>query len=296
MTLDSNKFSTGATSHAYVAPTLWSSAIEKQVYEAEVMRPLGIMDTRALNSPGKQINIAKGNAFTVSALTDGTITPVSALSYDQVTVTFTEYGDAKQVTMKELMEAFDSTINDMVYNAGQALGYKRDSVIITALVAGATATIYADGVTSTTITASNTFDTDVIAEVFTAGRLLNFPKKYLIIHPNCEKSLVKLSSFMFANQYGGTAPRMNGELGQYLGMKVFSHSQIPSATENTSFTVYKNLALGERAFVFAQKMAPVLEWEKELNRDRALTFHYWEVYGVSVLNAESIHVVKAVGG
>lgn len=294
MTLDANKFSTGNTSHAYVAPTLWSNAIEKQVYEAEIMRPLGVTDTRALNGAGKQINIAKGNAFTVSALTDGTITPVSALTYDQVTVTFVEYGDAKQVTMKELMEAFQETMDDMIYSAGKALAVKRDLVIITALVAGATATLYADGVVATTITAGNTFDTDFLADIFTAGRLLNYNKKYLVIHPNCEKSLVKLSSFMFANQYGSTEPRMNGELGTYLGMKIFANTQIPSATEN-SVTVYKNLALGERPFVFAQKMQPKLEFERESNRDRAITFHYWEVYGVSVLNAESVHVCKAVG-
>src|SRR3990172_8365315 len=130
-TIDANSFTTGATSHAYVAPTLWSNAIEKQVYESEVMRPLGMTDLRGFNSAGKQINIAKGNAFTVSALTDGTVTPVSSLSYDQVTVTFTEYGDAKTVSMKEMLEAFDSTMDDMLYSAGQAMGYKRDGVIIT---------------------------------------------------------------------------------------------------------------------------------------------------------------------
>jgi len=294
MTLDANIFKTSATSHAYVAPTVWSEAIEKQAYEAEVMRPLGLTDMRGFNKAGKQINIAKGNAFTVSALTDGVITPVSSLSYDQVTVTFTEYGDAKQVSMKELSEAFESTMSDMIYNAGQALGYKRDGVIITALVNGATATIYADGVVSTTITASNTFDTDLLADVFTAGRLLNFQKKNLIVHPYCEKSLIKLSAFIDASQYGSSEVRMNGELGKYLGMKVFSHLQIPYATEN-SVTVYKNLALGDRAFVFAPKKSPALEFEREINRDRAITFHYWEVYGVSVLNAESVHVVKAVG-
>ena len=274
-TIETNAFTTGATTvHGYVAPTLWSSAIEKQVYEKEVMRPLGVTDTRALNKSGKQVNIAKGNAFTASALTDGTVTPVTAITYDQVTVTFTEYGDAKQVSLKELMEAFDSTINDMIYNAGQALAVKRDSIILSALTSGATATIYADSAVATTISSSNTFDTDLIADAFTAGRLLNFPKKYLIIHPNCEKSLVKLSAFMYANQYGSTEPRMNGELGTYLGMKVFSHTGIGTTSEN-SVTVYKNLALGERSFVFAPKMSPKFEWEKEKNRDRAMVFHYW---------------------
>jgi len=294
-TIDSNAFLSSATSHAYVSPILFSNLIEKQVYEEEKLRPLGVTDTRALNKAGRQINIPKGNAYTVSALTDGTVTPVSALSYDQVTVTFTEYGDAKMVSMKELMEAFDSTMQDMVYSAGKALAYSRDSVIMTALVAGATATIYPAGVVSTTITAGNTFDTDLIADAITAGRLLNFPVKYLIIHPNCEKSLMKLSAFIDASQYGGREATLNGEIGKYLGVKILSSLHVPTASENSQ-TTYKNIALGERAFVFAPKMSPKLEWEREVNRNRAVTFHYWEVYGVSVLNAEAIHDVRAVGG
>ena len=294
-TIDASAFLTTATSHAYVAPTIWSSAIEKQVYESEVMRPLGLTDLRGFNKPAKQINIAKGNTYTVSDLTDGTVTPVTTISYDQVTVTFTERGDAKMVSMKELSEAFDSTMDDMIYSAGKALGYKRDSVIITALVAGATATIYADDAVATTITAGNTFSLALIADGITAGTLLNFNKNSVVINPNCETSLRKLSAFIDASQYGGREATLNGEIGKYLGVRIFSHTQIPSATEN-SVTVYKNLMLGERSFVFAPKMSPKLEWEREKNRDRAVTFHYWENYGMSVLNAESIHILKAVGG
>ena len=295
-TIDANAFTTGATAHAYVAPTLWSSAIEKQVYESEVMRPLGVQDNRGFNKAGKQINIAKGNSFTVSDLTEGTVTPVTTITYDQVTVTFVERGDAKMVTMKELSEAFDETMDDMIYSAGKALGFKRDLVIITALVAGATATIYSNDVVATTITASDTFNIDLIADGVTAGRLLNFNKNALIINPNCENSLMKLSAFIDASQYGGREAVLNGEIGKYLGVRIFSHTQIPSVTENSTFTVFKNLMLGERSFVFAPKMGVKLEWKRETNRDRAVTFHYWENYGVSVLNAESIHILKSVGG
>jgi N4-gp56 family major capsid protein len=296
MAIETHNFTTGATSHAYVAPTLWSNAIEKQVYEAEIMRPLGITDTRGFGTAGKQINVAKGNTFTVSALTDGTETPVTAITYDQVTVTFVEYGDAKQVSMKEVMEAFESTMADMTYNAGQALGVARDNIIIDALDAGATATIYSNDVVATTITASDTMNTALLADAKTAGRLLNFNKKVIVIHPNCENSLFKLSAFVDASQYGGREAVLNGEVGRYLGMVIISHNNINTTTENTSFTVYKNLALGERSFVFAPKKSAVMEWEREANRDRAVTLHYWEVYGVSVLNAESIHILKAVGG
>ena len=54
--------------------------------------------------------------------------------------------------------------------------------------------------------------------------------------------------------------------------------------------------LGERPFVFAQKIPPKMRYKEDSVRDRAITFEAHEAYGISVLNSESICLLKAVGG
>jgi len=294
MAIETNIFKSGATSAAYVNPELWSDAIEQVARESEKMKPLGVIDNRALGTSGKQINIAKNQKYSAAALTEGTKTPVTTVAFDQVTVTFTEYGLAKQVSELELAYGISPMFNDITMNMGTALGENRDSVIITALVAGVASgqTIYANGESSSTIDSADVFNTDLIANGKTALKLVNRNALNLILHPNQEKPLLKDSQFVDASIYGGREGVLNGEIGRYLGIRVFTHNLIPSVTENST-TVYEALLLGPRSFVFAQKIAPKVAWREDSILDRAITFSAKETFGVSVLNDESIVVLKS---
>ena len=293
MAIDANIFKTSATSAAYVNPIIWSEAIEQAARESEIMRALGVTDTRALGTGMTQINIAKNQVFTAADLTEGTATPVTALAYDQVTVTFTERGLAKQVSEKELSESISAVFSDITANMGTALGERRDVVIITAAAAGADSIIYADGVLSTTIVASNVFNTDLIADGKTAMRVNKRMASNLVIHPNQNNALIKDTQFTDASIYGGRETVLNGEIGKYLGIRVLEHTSIVSATEN-SVTVYQALLMGPRPYVFAPSLSPKIRWKEDSVLDRAVTFEAHESYGVSVLNAESIIVLKSV--
>lgn len=296
MATSANAYLSTATSADYVNPQLWAEAIEQVAREAQVMVPLGVTDTRALGRSGEQINIAKNQAFTAAALTEGTATPVTALAYDQVTVTFGEYGLAKQISNLELSYGLAAVYNDVTMNMGTALAEKKDDVIIAALAAGPSSTIYANGVTTGAITAADVFNTDLIADGISTMRGNKRRAQYLVIHPNCENSLIKDTQFVDASIYGSAKVVLNGEIGQYLGLRVISYSRITSATENTSFTVYKNLLLGPRGFVYAPKMGVKVSAKEDSILDRAVTFSATEAYGVSVLNSESVIVLKSVGG
>lgn len=295
MATSANAFLSTATSADYVNPTVWSDAIEQVAREAVIMQPLGITDNRALGTAMEQINIAKNQAFTAAALTEGTATPVTALAFDQVTVTFGEYGLAKQVGELQLAYGLKAVFNDITMNMGTALAEKKDNVIFAAAVSGAYSTIYADGVTTGAITSTNVFNTDLIADGKTTMRVQKRVAQTLVIHPNCENSLIKDSSFVDASQYGGREVVLNGEIGRYIGLRVVSSAVVTSASEN-SVTVYKNLLLGPRGYVTAQKVSPKIRWAEDSVLDRAVTFEAHEAYGVSVLNSESIIVLKSVGG
>jgi N4-gp56 family major capsid protein len=293
MATSANAYLSTAGSAAYVNPTIWADAIEQVARQANILEPLGVVDNRALGSPGVQINVAKNQAFTAAALTAGTATPVTTLAFDQVTVTFGEVGLAKQVSMEELEYGLSAVFNDITMNMGEALSTYKDIAISTALAAGAHTTKYADSVTSGSISAANVFNTNLFADGITALRLHNRPAKNLVIHPNCENALLKDSQFVDASQYGGNSVVQNGEIGRYLGVRVMSSNNIQSATEN-SVTVYKNLLLGDRSFVIAYKRKPRMQWKEDSILDRAITFAADEAYGVSVLNSEAIAVLKSV--
>ena len=295
MGTSTNAYLSTAGSASYVNPTLWSEAIEQVARETTIIEPLGVLDNRALGSAGVQINIAKNQAFTAAQLTEGTATPVTTMAFGQVTVTFEEYGLAKQIGIAQLEYGLKAVFNDTTSNMGTALSELKDQIIIDALDEGAANTRYADSTTSGSISATNVFSTDLIAEGVTTMRTEKRPSQYLIVHPYCENSLLKDSQFIDASKYGGREVVMTGEIGRYLGLKVFSTTHINSATEN-SVTVYKNLLLGPRSFVIAYKRKVRLQWKEDSVLDRAITFAADEHYGFSVLNSESIVVLKAVTG
>lgn len=292
MATSANAYLSTAGSADYVNPILWSEAIEQVARENAIMPALGVIDNRLMGRSGEQINIAKNQAFTAAALTEGTATPVTTMAFNQVTVTVGEYGLAKQVSTLELAYALNAVFSDITSNMGMALAEKKDDVIIAAVVAGPYATQYADGVTSGAITSANVFNTDLIANGITAMRVVKREPSTIVIHPNQENALIKDTAFVDASIYGGREVVLTGEIGRYLGLRVVSYTRVSSATENST-TVYQAMLLGPRPFVLAQKMGAKVAWKEDSILDRAVTFSATEAYGVSVLNSESIFVLKS---
>ena len=283
MATSGNAFLSTAGSADYVNPTVWSDAIEQVARDTAIMPAMGVIDNRGVGTAMEQLNIAKNQEMTAASLTEGTATPVGTLAFNQVTVTFGEYGLAKQVGELQLAYGLKGVFNDITMLMGEALGLKKDDVIIAACATGAKNTIYADAATSGSISSTNVFDTDLIAEGITKVRTEKRAAKFLVVHPNCENTLLKDSQFVHANLYGSREVLMSGEIGMYLGIKVFSYNRITSATEN-SVTVYKNLLFAQRPFVLGQKVLPKVRWAEDSVLDRAITFEAHEAYGVSVLN------------
>lgn len=296
MGIEANYYNTGSASANYVNPIVWSEESEKYIYENAVFQQLGKTDLRQLNRPGRQYNYTFGTSSSMVALTEGVQTPVSALSYTQVNVTFSGYGDAKQISKEELAYGFSYILNDIKYNALGAMVENRDSTIVTELLNTTSTGIYPGNTAAGTITASDVLNTDMIAKLETTMEQTQAKKcKGIVIHPLQKYSLITNTNFIDASKYGDARVIHSGEIGEYLGIPIYVSNHITSATEN-NITVYKAIALGRNPFVFMPKRNFEFAFEEETKRDRVITASYWEMFGVKILRNESVIVLTSAGG
>jgi len=289
--IDTDVFDSGETAAGYLNPQIWNKKIEEYATANLVLAPLGEQNDELMNKPGKQLNIATGVALTAAALTETDSIDIQKPDFGQVTVTPTEYGGAFQITRKEMDRAFVNLVEEKAADAGYALAKVKDETIAAMLVTDAGNSVYVNDVVSTTIASTDIFETDAIADGVTEIRTDNFNPLYLVIHPVQEGPLMKDTQFVDASQYGGREVVLNGEVGKYLGLRVFSSTVVPTATEN-GITVYKALMLGPRAFVVATKRKPTIDSKYE-PLDRAFSVAYVEDWGCDSLNANQICTITS---
>lgn len=291
--LETNAFQSTATAAGYINPTLWVRQIEDFAKANIVMEPLGRRYNDLLGQAGTSLKLQINSAITASALTESTAITPSAISYTQVTFTPTEYGVAVALTRKEQIRAINDIMMEKTRDMGYALAKVKDSKIIATLIAGTGNSVVANNVAIAAVTTSDTLDTDDIANAVKELRVDDYNAKYIIIHPKCENSLIKLSDFIDASVYGGREVVMNGEIGKYLGMKVFVTTQIPR--NSTTTTAYDNLVLDQDAFGVAYKMGITFNSDyKVLEREFLLAAV--EEYDVQVIQANKICTLTAYGG
>jgi N4-gp56 family major capsid protein len=286
-----NVFDSAETAAGYLNPQIWNKKIEEYAQANLILAPLGVQNEELMSKPGKQLNIATGVALTAGSLTETTSITVQKPDFGQVTVTPTEYGGGFQITRKEMDRAFINLVEEKAADAGYALAKAKDDAIASDLNTNAGNSVYVNDKASSSIASTDVFETDAIADAITEIRKDNFDANYLVIHPHQEGYLMKDSQFVNAATYGGREVVLNGEIGKYLGLKVFSTTVVPTATE-TGITVYKAFVLGPRAFVVATKRKPTIDSKYE-PLDRAFTVAYVEDWGESVLNANQICTITS---
>ena len=293
MAIDSNIYKTDDATAQYVNPEYWSQKLVKALREKVVLEKFGRQDFRGLGKNVRKINIPK-NAYEVAGeLTEGVQTPVSALSYSEVEITFTEYGIAYQVSEKELNSGLKFIFQDIVERATYALAAKKEQVIRDALLDGAGLSKYVNDKDNTTITSDDTLDLDTIIDAMALMKAQNAMPKVLVIHPNQEKSIKKLLVDAGSNVIRDKLVAVeNGFIGQIAGVDVYVNNFVKSDTEN-SVTVYKALMLGPNAFAVAYQQEAKIRWKEDSILDRAVTFEAHECYGVGVLEPNAVCVITS---
>lgn len=303
MSLETNAYTRTEGVAQDVNPNLYDEQAERYLYEAEKLRPLAVdVSSFLLNRPGRSYTKFKGQEFEVSELSEGTDTPVSAIGFDKVTLTVNWYGDAKQMSKEEISEAFDFVVDDLSYGASGALAHNRDVQIMTELLNTSTDAIYpfSSGVarTSANISTSDLFQYEQITRASTLMMVSENQEADLqavIIHPYQKEAIVNDDRFIDKTLYGGNV-MSSGLIGEIAGAAIIVSNKVQSVVENTNVIVYQAIALGPRAFMYGQKVSPVFEFDDEYKRKRAVTFHYYESFGVKNFHENRIIPIKSAVG
>lgn len=303
MSLETHAYKISDAGTDGVIPNLYDEIAEKYIYNAEILRPFGVDKSGMIKGrPGKTIQVFKETQFSVSSLTEGTDTPVTALDFGNVTLSIGWYGDAKQISLENLEVTFDFVWDDIKLGASGALAENRDSIIMTELLNTTTSASYPTSAAGTVYTSSTIIDGASISyaqivEVKTSMRINKRKLSTMIVHPNQEADLLNDEKFISADYNSNQGMAVNGMVGRMAGATFVVSNAVQSAVEGTSSTgtcdVYQAIALGERPFLYAQKVDPVFEFDREYNRKRGITFHYYEAFGAKILHDESVMIVKS---
>lgn len=203
-------------------------------------------------------------------------------------------------------ETVDTSRIDIIEDIRDQLAYdaalKIDTAFATALAAASSpaATLYGgDATTTGTLESGDIMTTTLVAKArryLKANGWYSEPDKPLVlfIPAVCEEAFNNDSQFINAAEYGSDKVVMNGEVGDYLGVKVVTTEQCPSASTwgsgsldgHTAFLVKAKVAYG-----IAYREKPTLDWEYE--KDEAAYKLYLDMaYQCKTLQEGAIVLIK----
>ena len=269
-------------------PNVYNDQSDRFLYESvKLQRMAWDQSSRILGKPGKSIDLYKDTQFSVSALTEGTDTPLSALTYENEQLVIAWYGDAKMISKETLSEEFEFVFGESLNpSAAGAMGENRDVQILLEFANTTTAAVYPinTGITrfdEDDITATAVFTEEQLSEAMRTMRLAHRKPKWLVFHPNQMKAVRDSDKFQSNESYNEDVLR-KGIIGTIFGIEVVEHASVQSfaAGAADAVTVYQAYAVAEKSFVYAQKVSPVMEFDEETKRSRTVTFHYYEAFGV----------------
>lgn len=302
MAYDSNKLVASVAKTAGAVPLIYGQKVEKALYDADQLGFICEDVSSLISGAGDSVQIPiETSRFSVSSLTEGTITPISARTLNKKAMTLGWYGDAKQWTVESDAVMFKYVLGRDKEQAASAIGENRDLQRLAALATTTTTAVYpvnGSGVHYTEASVVNTavLTYEMIASAGTSFTMNRLKLGYVIVSPMCLHSL-KLDSRILNNNNYNKDVMEKGVLVGLDGTKIKSHRAIATHAEGDSdaVTVYLNYAIVDKPIYYAQKANPVYEVFKENPRERLWTFHYYECFGVLKGRDEGILPLKAAG-
>lgn len=300
MANDTNIFKNSLTSAGYVTPERWSEEIEQVAREANLFRGMtnSVLTMNRVGTPGNTEYIAKNSALSAVDVVDGESVPIQAISFNQISVTASIKAAATQVTLKQLRDQLPTVRADIIQNLGLALAEKEESDLISKANETTSDVIYPGAKDADTIEATDTFTPSLFNKALVAMRGDKRRGRNLVIHPAVEGHLRDDDQFVDASKLGDDRVNRTGMIGTYFGVNVWVTTNVTEDEEGAGddVTVYNNLLLGDRALVLMDKMRPTFDIDRNLIENLSVTMVVHADYGISVLNDESIRVVKSAKG
>jgi len=282
---------------AGIVPQVWSSEVEKAARPNRVMRGLIVLNTELKETGGDVVKIPKLGTLVAQKLTEATPTvPQKWDASTTVDITPEEGGAAVEVTWRALNRAYRNVMTDVTTELGEALAQMEDLEIIETMVAAPGTEIFSNGTGVDDITADDVFTVGLFKDALEALRTANVKKPHVcVIHPAVERSLLDDDQFVNASEYGDPSIVQTGEIGQYLGVRVFTSTNMPVADNTGGVPVYQSLFFGPRAAAMALKHDPDYREDEQI-LDRSSILASYIDYGVAVLNDYQIVLLYSAGG
>jgi len=280
-----------------VIPEVWSREIEEAARPNRVMRGLIVLNTELLEAPGDVVKIPKLGTLTAVNLTEGTAMVPEAWDAS-TTIDFIpdEIGVAVEVTRKAMRRSYISVMEGASKELGEALAQKEDTDILAAAVAEAGTVIYSNGTGIDDITAADIFTVSLFKDAVEALEVAECPDPIrCLVHPAVKRSLMEDEQFVDASQYGGREVVLTGEIGEYLGVKVFKSTNGPNQLNTGSVRCYASVFWGPRGIAEALKADPDYEDDYEVLKRTTVIASVME-YEAKVLNDYQVAVVWSAGG
>lgn len=305
---------TSSTIYADLGAQIWKERVIAYAEDNRYFDQICIIDKSMVGNGAKTVTIPKTTShlgMTVSQ-TEGdvrTITEMTNIDGVDLTVSASDfkYGEisiSKQIYMTSSVDLIERA----KYTVGQELAKDLDEAIVSAIESGASSTntdhaYGGDATTPATLEAGDTLEPSVIADAMGIMDTNNFAPRYLFLHPKQVRDLRKESQFINASEYGDNTVVMKGEVGEYLGLKIFMTTNVPSYSSGETDTGqtssawgvagYKGILIGTLkggepcAVALAWKEMPSVDYEYE--KKRALhRVYYDQCFKVGIVQSDAI--------
>ena len=243
-----------------ISSTLAPAYMEKRLIEILeqnlVFRQFGV-ERPLPKGHGKLIRFNKFAKLSLpgAALTEGTTPTGSTITSSSVDATVEQWGDWTKVT--DLAEM--TSMVDVVSQASEVLGIQAaetiDSKIRDVVAAGTVVQYASTATTRLTVAAGMNLSTTELREALRTLEVANAPKfaggTYVgILHPRASYDIRGDTNFVNADQYAGSKKLFNGELGEWLGIRLVASTNAPvfAGAGAAGIDVYATMVLGSGAY------------------------------------------------
>lgn len=270
---------------AGITPEVWSQTVEAQAENIRVARNFCKISRALQGRPGDVDHVLKKARLTATSDVEsgkteaGTVTFYALDDYGSLDLTPAPYYSSVRIADEVVEEVQTNIIQDANELIAEALAQKEDVAILTAVaaVSSPNAVYGGDASSAGTLDTGDTITTDLVADALMAMRVDRYgmdPRKcVLFISPYQENVFLKDSQFVNAAEYGSDKIIHNGEIGDYLGVKIVVTNNIPTNTPNSG--------TGHTCLLWEVGKGPVLSVKQDIRVevDRNVQYQAWDIVG-----------------
>lgn len=211
---------------------------------------------------GSTFEVRERGTLDVQTQSEGSQISTEDLSYSTTEISVSKYGESVEITTEADEDGLDARQEDVAVELGEAFADSQDQTAYDTLIGNAS-------VPTTQLNSAGSFTEDEIIDIRSTVRENNYNPDSIVVHPSLEAELLKINSFVRADEYGSDTPVRTGELGRIFGLRVFvSTTANAKGTTGSSGTVQLAAVDSERCLHRLVKRNITTEIEREERNDQ----------------------------